>query len=100
MYSSGAVNMPHDGAEHLTREQASRFVADRRALDEALVLIGYMDGFGGAPPAGGNSPSYLHGWRNGVIESGRMMPDRAYRDLKRAFEISGLDSEPSSTRLT
>ena len=58
-----------------------------RALDESEVLIGYMDGFSGVPLAeSGCSRSYLHGWRNGMIESARQLPDQAYLDLQFAFE--------------
>ncbi len=71
----------------LTQEEAAHLIAACRALDESEVLIGYMDGFNGAP-LDRSSPSYHHGWRNGMIESGRIPADRAYSDLKRAFETS------------
>ena len=59
-----------------------------RALDDGEILIGYMDGFSGVPLAArGCSRSYLHGWRNGMIDSARLRPDQAYRDLQRAFEL-------------
>lgn len=56
-------------------------------LDDGEVLEGYMDGFEGAPePNSARSRSYWHGWRNGMIESGRVPPDDAYITLESAFE--------------
>ncbi len=58
-----------------------------KSLDDGEVLGGYLDGFSGRPPAPGSlSRSYLHGWRNGMIESDRTPPDQAYLELQRAFE--------------
>ncbi|WP_428391214.1 hypothetical protein [Lichenicoccus sp.] len=69
-----------------TTTRPVRTIEAFRALDDGEILIGYMDGFSGLPLADGHSPSYLHGWRNGMIESARLRPDQAYLDLQRAFE--------------
>jgi hypothetical protein len=62
-------------------------IADFRTLDEGEVLEGYLDGVsGGAAPGSGHSRSYFHGWRNGMIESEREVPDPAYLQLAREFE--------------
>ena len=59
-----------------------------RSLDEGEMLCGYLDGFhGGTLPPHGCSRSYLHGWRNGMIESDRLAPDAAYMELQRAFAV-------------
>ena len=57
-----------------------------RTLDDGEILEGYMDGFDGtAAPDSTRSRSYWHGWRNGMIESGRAPPDVAYDALAEAF---------------
>ena len=72
----------------MTTEKPVSTIDTFRTLDDGEVLIGYMDGFSGiAPASDGSSRSYLHGWRNGMIESARLLPDQAYLDLQRAFEL-------------
>ncbi len=67
-----------------------RTIAEFRTLDEADVLLGYMDGFdGGAPPGSDRSRSYWHGWRNGMADGGRCGPDDAQRALAAAFGLLG-----------
>ena len=69
-------------------DEPVRTIAEFRMLDDGEVLEGYLDGFGGAPVATGvRSRSYMHGWRNGMIESERRPPDEAYVELRNAFEI-------------
>jgi hypothetical protein len=61
-------------------------VADFKTLDDGEILEGYLDGFSGEPrPNSGHSRSYWHGWRNGMIESGRKLPDLAYQQLANDF---------------
>ena len=75
----------------MMNEQPVRTISAFRALDDGEILIGYMDGHSGLPLApGGTSRSYLHGWRNGMIESGRKRADQAYLELQRAFEFRRL----------
>ena len=63
-------------------------ISDFRSLDEAEVLEGYLDGFSGLQPTHVPfSRSYMHGWRNGRIESGRVEADQPYISLKLAFEV-------------
>ncbi len=65
-----------------------RTISEFRMLDDGEVLEGYLDGFGGMPLASGStSRSYMHGWRNGMIESERWQPDDAYIELRQAFEV-------------
>lgn len=64
-----------------------RTPSDFRSLDEGEVLEGYLDGFSGLELTPPYSRSYLHGWRNGMIESERCPPDDAYIELQTAFEI-------------
>lgn len=61
-------------------------VAEFKTLDDGEVLEGYLDGFHAAgTPDSTRSRSYWHGWRNGMIESHRMLPDTAYVRLAAAF---------------
>ena len=65
-------------------------IEDFRTLDEAEVLLGYMDGFDGGPsPGSDRSRSYCHGWRNGMVDSGRCSPDDAQHALAAAFGLLG-----------
>lgn len=62
-------------------------VTEFKTLDDGEVLEGYLDGFHAAgTPDSTRSRSYWHGWRNGMIESRRMLPDTAYLRLAAAFE--------------
>lgn len=61
-------------------------VDDFRTLDDGEMLEGYLDGFHGeAAPDSSHSRSYWHGWRNGMVDSGRRSPDQAHLDLADAF---------------
>ena len=59
-------------------------VADLDSLDDAEMLEGYMDGLEGFPCGENRSRSYWHGWRNGMVDSGRATADRAQAALARA----------------
>ncbi len=62
-------------------------VADFRTLDEAEVLLGYLEGFDGGPPPGSDySRSFCHGWRNGMVDGGHMDADEAQLALTGEFE--------------
>ena len=62
-------------------------IADFKNLDDGEMLEGYLDGFQGEPaPGSDRSRSYWHGWRNGMIESGRLEADQPYEMLAQAFE--------------
>lgn len=74
----------------MPRFRPVRTVAEFKELDEGEVLEGYLDGFSGAPaPGPERSRGYWHGWRNGMIESGRLPADRDYAALAEAFRILG-----------
>jgi hypothetical protein len=71
----------------MSREEPVRTISDFRTLDDGEVLEGYLDGFSGTRVMiHTRSRSYLHGWRNGMIESERLPPDDAYDELRCAFE--------------
>ena len=56
-------------------------------IDESDVLIGYMDGFSGAPaPGSDHSWSYRHGWRNGRLDVGCSLPDEDRASAELVFE--------------
>ena len=68
-------------------DESVRTISEFRMLDDGEVLEGYLDGFSGMPIVTGvRSRSYMHGWRNGMIESERWPPDDAYSELQNAFE--------------
>jgi hypothetical protein len=61
-------------------------IREFRELDEGEVMCGYMDGFQGITcEASALTRSYLHGWRNGAVDSGLMEPDAAYIELEAEF---------------
>ena len=61
-------------------------IDDFRTLDDGEMLEGYLDGsHGEAAPDSSRSRSYWHGWRNGMVDSGRRPPDRAWLALADAF---------------
>ena len=67
-------------------DQDATTVEAFRTLDESEVFVGYMDGYlGEGSLASCCSPSYRHGWRNGMIEGGHMPPDAAYLALAEDF---------------
>lgn len=71
----------------MTDDEPVRTIPDFRMLDDGEVLDGYLDGFDGTSVISGTrSRSYMHGWRNGMIESERWPPDDAYFELRNAFE--------------
>ena len=45
-------------------------------------MAGYLAGLHGAPePGSDKSKSYWHGWRNGMMDTGRLPHDEAARNL-------------------
>lgn len=64
-----------------------RTIAEFKTLDDGEILEGYLDGFSGLEVVDADKTrSYVHGWRNGMIESNRWLPDDAYDELQHAFE--------------
>jgi hypothetical protein len=62
-------------------------VADFYRLEEGDVLEGYLDGFSAAADPGSHrSRSYWHGWCNGRLDAGLLLPDLAQIRLGQAFE--------------
>lgn len=62
-----------------------RSVTDFRSLDEAEILIGYMDGMAGLVGAEDMTRSYWHGWRNGALDAGFIEPDEAQLQIEAEF---------------
>ncbi|MBI0537769.1 hypothetical protein D9599_19610 [Roseomonas sp. KE2513] len=65
--------------------KAVRSVTDFRSLDEAEILIGYMDGMAGLVGEKDMTMSYWHGWRNGAVDAGFIEPDQAQLQLEQEF---------------
>lgn len=64
--------------------------ADLMTLDSAEIVEGYMDGRDGDPEPGNNrGRSYWHGWRNGMVDSGRMEKDEAMAALAHDYAPGG-----------
>lgn len=62
--------------------------AELDMLDDGEMVAGYRAGFGGeSEPGSDKSRSYWHGWRNGMVDSGRTRIDTAQAMLAR--EIVG-----------
>lgn len=71
----------------MTEFSPVRTVADFQNLDEGEMLEGYLDGFNNGPsPNSSHSRSYWHGWRNGMVDSHRQLPDCAFKELAQDFE--------------
>jgi len=59
-------------------------------LDDDDIAAGYSAGLEGAPaPASDRSKGYWHGWRNGLVDSGRLPADAAQLALSRDIERVG-----------
>lgn len=65
-------------------------LAELMMLDDEDVAAGYSAGLEGAPPpASDRSKGYWHGWRNGLVDSGRCSADAEQLALSRAVERAG-----------
>lgn len=61
-------------------------VADLLLQNQEEISAGYLAGLDGArEPGSDKSRSYWHGWRNGMVESGRRPIDAAQRELQSAI---------------
>ena len=57
-------------------------VRELDVLDDDDCVAGYLAGLDGAPePGSDKSKSYWHGWRNGMMDTGRLPHDEAARNL-------------------
>lgn len=72
-------------------------VADLNTLDEAEIIEGYRDAFDGGDCGDNRSRSYWHGWRNGMMDRGRMPKDEHAAAL--AHEVIQHQRERGSGRL-
>jgi ribosome modulation factor len=61
-------------------------VRDLDVIDESECVAGYRAGLHGEPePGNDKSKSYWHGWRNGMMDKGRMPIDAPARNLATEF---------------
>lgn len=61
-------------------------VSELETLDEAEIVEGYQDGLNGEPkPSGNRSKSYYHGWRNGMMDRGKIPQDKFSINLAYEF---------------
>lgn len=59
---------------------------DLDALDTEEIVEGYMAGLrGDGEPGSGHGRAYWHGWRNGMVDSGRASLDAAQAQLAHAL---------------
>ena len=62
----------------MVEHEAVSGLADFLTLDESAVLFGYISGYEGQPrPDLERCRSFYHGWRNGMVDSGRAVADEA-----------------------
>lgn len=54
-------------------------------LDDQEILRGYQQARTGYVLSGYESPSFVHGWRNGVVDSGACQPDADQMDTARNY---------------
>lgn len=60
-----------------------RTVADMKTLDFAQVSDGYLAALDGYVLKGTESRSFVHGWRNGMVDAGQVCPDEHQQALAR-----------------
>lgn len=61
-------------------------ITELATLDNDDCLAGYFAGLDGDPePGSDKSKSYWHGWRNGMMDRGRMPIDAAARNLAHEY---------------
>lgn len=64
-------------------------MADLSLLNEDEVVEGYLSGLRGDKPDQTKSKSWWHGWRNGMVDKGRLPPDAASQALAKEFIEAG-----------
>lgn len=65
-------------------------LVDLMMLDDDDIAAGYHAGLEGAPPPPSDrSKGYWHGWRNGLVDSGRQPADADQLALSRDIERAG-----------
>lgn len=61
-------------------------ISELETLDEKEIVEGYLDGLKNEPkPSGNRSKSYFHGWRNGMIDIGKIPHDKFSDNLVNQF---------------
>lgn len=74
--------------EYILRRVPVSTMAALETLDDTEIHEGYRDGFDGEPCGDNRSRSYWHGWRNGMIDKGRLQPDWAGMMLVKEYVAS------------
>lgn len=54
-------------------------------MDDQEILRGYQQARAGYVLGGHESKSFVHGWRNGVVDSGACQPDTDQMDTARNY---------------
>lgn len=75
--------------DHITSRLPVHDLATLQTLDQREIDEGYRDGREGFPCGENRGQAYWHGWRNGMMDSGRMQPDWASRALVAAYVARG-----------
>lgn len=64
--------------------------ADLDTLSDVEVVAGFLSGVNGEPePGNTQTRSFWHGWRVGMVRSGRCQPDAAQQSLERVLVARG-----------
>jgi hypothetical protein len=64
-----------DDARRALRRQPISSLSELFELNPDEIAEGYRDGFEGLPCGDNHSRAYFHGWRNGMVDSGRAKTD-------------------------
>lgn len=59
-------------------------------LDDQEIVRGYMQSRAGYVLSGEESPSFIHGWKNGQVDFCGAQPDEAQMELARQFVKRGV----------
>lgn len=64
----------------------AHFKFSEAGLDEDECLAGYRSGLQGEPePGSDKSRSFLHGWRNGMVDKGHLPISREQEEYAKSF---------------
>lgn len=81
---SGGDNIEAE-LEYILRRVPVSNMATLEALNSDEIQEGYRDGFDGEPCGDNRSRSYWHGWRNGMMDKGRIKSDWASQALAHEY---------------
>jgi hypothetical protein len=70
--------------------QTAETIEDLSSLDEADIMAGYNSGYkGDAEPGSDRSRSFYHGWKNGMVDSKRLVITPEQQRLAREIVQTG-----------